>query len=110
MKRKNIIFCLLLLLFPSLAISEDALEIQIVIKDHHFIPHEITAPAGKKLKLMVHNTDKTIEEFESLDFHREKIVPPGKTINIILAPLKPGRYNFFGEFHQDTAKGVLIIE
>ena len=25
-------------------------------------------------------------------------------------PLEPGEYRFFGDFHQDTAKGVLVAK
>jgi hypothetical protein len=27
-----------------------------------------------------------------------------------IGPLAPGRYEFIGEFHADTAKGVIIAE
>jgi hypothetical protein len=27
-----------------------------------------------------------------------------------VGPLKPGRYEFIGEYHADTAKGVLVAE
>ena len=40
----------------------------------------------------------------------EKIIP-GKSKGLVrVGPLKPGRYDFFGDFNQDTAKGVLIAE
>lgn len=40
---------------------------------------------------------------------REKIVMPNESIHIILAPLKSGKYEFFGDFHQDTAQGFIIV-
>ncbi len=100
----------LILIMPLATIAMDALVVEIAIENHKFEPAEIKVPKNTKLKLVVHNKDATIEEFESLDFNREKIVPPGKKIHIILPPLKVGRYNFYGEFHQDTAKGVLVVE
>ena len=84
--------------------------IEINIKDHKFDPAIVTAPSGKRIKLVVSNKDTTIEEFESSDLNREKIIPPGKKVNIILAPLKAGEYKFEGEFHADTAQGVLVVE
>jgi hypothetical protein len=40
----------------------------------------------------------------------EKVIP-GKTKGIVrIGPLKPGRYPFVGEYHEDTAKGVVIAE
>jgi hypothetical protein len=29
---------------------------------------------------------------------------------IKIAPLDPGRYEFFGEFHEDSAKGALVAK
>ena len=34
----------------------------------------------------------------------------GQTVTIFLGPLEPGEYHFFGDFHQDTAKGVLVAK
>jgi len=87
----------------------NGLEVNITIKDHRFIPDTITAPAGKKLILVVDNQDNTAEEFESSDLKREKIVPPNAKVRIILAPLKSGEYKFFGEFHEDICQGKLLI-
>ncbi len=85
------------------------LEIVTVIKNHRFEPDVITVPSGKKIRFIIHNRDNTVEEFESHDLHREKIIMPNDSINIILAPLAPGKYDFFGDFHQETAQGVLIV-
>ncbi|MCC8371458.1 MAG: cupredoxin domain-containing protein [Rickettsia endosymbiont of Pseudomimeciton antennatum] len=85
------------------------LEIVTVIKNHRFEPDTITVPSGKKIRFIIHNQDSTVEEFESHDLHREKIIMPNDSINIILAPLAPGKYDFFGDFHQETAQGSLIV-
>lgn len=85
-------------------------EIRLVIKDHRFTPTEVTAPAGQKLRLVIENQDATPEEFESYALNREKIVPGGGKIVVFVGPLKPGRYEFFGEFNPDTARGVLLVE
>jgi len=37
-------------------------------------------------------------------------VPPKGKITLFVGPLEPGRYPFFGEFHKETAKGVLIAK
>ena len=80
------------------------------IKNHRFEPASIEVPAGKKFKLIVKNLDKTLEEFESHDLRKEKIVSGGKQIKMIIKPLKPGTYKFEGEFHAKTAQGVLIAK
>ena len=75
-----------------------------------FEPAEVIVPAGVKLKLVVKNLDRTPEEFESYELNREKVIPGGKQAIIYVSPLKPGKYHFFGEFHQKTAKGILIAK
>ena len=84
--------------------------IKLDIKNHVFEPREIRAKAGQAIKLIINNLDNTTEEFESIELNREKIIPAGKSINIVLAPQKPGKYHFFGDFHADTANGYLLIE
>lgn len=100
----------LLFFFSTTASAKDEIELEIKIINHVFHPSEIEAPEGTNIKLIVHNEDDTVEEFESSDLKREKIVPPGGKVNIILAPLAPGEYKFVGEFHESTAKGVLTIK
>lgn len=85
-------------------------ELRLVLKDHVFVPAEITAPAGQKLKLVIENQDPTPEEFESYALNREKIVPGGGRIVVYVGPLKPGRYEFFGEFNARTARGWLVVQ
>ena len=102
-------FSLFCLLFPaSLLFAEE--EFTITIKDHRFEPLEIHVPANQKVKLVINNLDTTPEEFESHDLNREKIVTGGGKITIYIGPLKPGRYDYVGEFHMDTAQGVVIAE
>jgi plastocyanin len=98
---------LLLGAFPAAAGDTD---FQLVIREHKFVPAEITVPARKKIKLVIENQDATAEEFESHELNREKVVPPKGKITIFVGPLEPGRYPFFGEFHKETAKGVLIAK
>lgn len=85
-------------------------EFTLSIKDHKFEPTELKVPAGKRVKLVVHNQDPTAEEFESHGMNREKVIPGGAKATIFIGPLKPGRYTFFGEYHEKTAKGVVIAE
>ena len=110
---ETILFSFASLIFASvLATGASAAEpeLLLVIKNHRFEPAEIKVPAGQRVKLVVHNQDKTPEEFESHDLNREKIVPPGAKASIFIGPLKPGRYTFVGEYNEATAKGVVIAE
>ena len=85
-------------------------EMTLVIKNHRFDPTELRVPAGQRVKLVVHNQDSTPEEFESHSLKSEKIIPAGAKATIFIGPLKPGRYTFFGEYNEATAKGMVIAE
>jgi plastocyanin len=82
----------------------------IVIKDHKFEPATVEIPADTKVKLLVDNQDPTPEEFESHDFHREKIIKGNSKATINVGPLKAGEYKFFGEFNEKTAQGKLVVK
>ena len=82
----------------------------IMIKDHLFNPSSLSIPAGQKIKLTVENQDPTVEEFESFDLNREKIVSGNKKIIIFIGPLSKGTYKYFGDFHQKTAQGTMVAQ
>jgi plastocyanin len=82
----------------------------LTIKGHRFDPELLEVPAGKKFKLMVKNLDDTAEEFDSYDLDREKVIQGGSEGAVFLGPLDPGTYEFFGEFHMDTAAGKLVAK
>lgn len=90
--------------------EKDLVEIEVKIIEHVFHPSVIDVEAGKKIRLIVSNEDDSVEEFESDDLHREKIIAPHSKIVITIAPLSPGEYKFFGEFHEETAQGVLKVQ
>jgi len=96
-------------LFISPAQAADY-EVTMVIKNHLFEPSVLNVPANKRIKLTVQNLDTTPEEFESHSMKREKVIPGGAKAVIFLGPLKPGRYEFMGEFNPTTAKGVVVAE
>jgi len=79
----------------------------LTLKDHRFTPSEVTVPAGERLRIEVVNQDATPAEFESNDLRVEKIVVPGGKIAVMTAPLKPGTYRFFDDYHPDTATGTI---
>lgn len=97
-----------LIVSPSLQAEEATYTLS--IKNHRFEPAELTIPANTRVKLTVKNLDPTAEEFESYELNREKVVAGGKEIIVYIGPVKPGRYPFFGEFHQDTAQGVVVAK
>ena len=99
-----------LLLFSVLPFSCFAKEYKLILKDHLFYPAEIIVPANTKLKLLIENQDSTPEEFDSFDLNREKVMYPNRSSVIYIGPLSPGRYEFFGEFSPNTARGAVLVE
>ena len=79
------------------------------LKNNQFVPSEVQIPAGVKVKLVVRNDNPTLSEFESNQFHREKVVTPGQEITVFVGPLDPGSYEFFDDFHPQT-RGHLIVK
>ncbi len=79
-------------------------------KDHRFTPAEIHVPANQPVLLSLTNEDDTAEEFDSVALKVEKVVPGRDKGNVRIHPLAPGRYPFIGEYHADTARGVVIAE
>lgn len=82
----------------------------LTIKDHKFTPAEIKVPANQRVAITVINEDATAEEFDSAALKVEKVVAGHSRGVVRIGPLKPGRYPFVGEFHEATAKGVVIAE
>jgi len=98
-------------LAPSAVAAADPLEVRITIKGHRFEPEKIEVPAGQRLKLVVTNADATPEEFESKVLRIERVILGGQSATFNVRPLNKGQtYKFFGEFHEDTAQGVLIAK
>ena len=99
-----------LVLLPSVALAEDSAAVQVTLANHRFEPAEIHVPAGKKVDLVVSNKDSEPEEFDSSDLKVEKVIAGGQQVTIHLRPLDPGKYRFEGEYHDETAQGVVIAE
>jgi hypothetical protein len=101
--------CMVALSISGPSFAEEP-SISVKIRNHRFIPSEIEIPAGEKRLLVIENEDTTVEEFESHSLHREKIVPPLSKANVYVGPLKPGRYEFVGEFNEASAKGAVVAK
>lgn len=92
----------------SVASADDAIPLK--LKDHKFTPAEIHVKANVPNTIVMTNEDATAEEFDSTALKVEKVVAGNSSGNVRLRPLAPGRYPFMGEFHADTAQGVVIAE
>lgn len=105
-----IVTALAMLAFGSSAALAQTQEYLVQIKDHKFVPAQIEIPANQKFTLVIENLDKTLEEFESDDLRKEKLVGAGKKVTIPVQALEAGEYKFYGDFHQKTAQGVIIVK
>ena len=38
------------------------------------------------------------------------MVPPGSSATVRVRPMPPGRYEFKGEYNEETAKGAVVAE
>jgi Cupredoxin-like domain len=98
----------LVVLAPAVK-AEDAVTLNIAMKDHRFQPAELQAPARKPITIVVKNLDPAPAEFESNMLRVEKVVTGGGTIKMRIRPLDPGRYRFFDDFHPST-EGYLVVK
>jgi len=92
------------------ATAEEAFTATITIRDHRFEPAELRVPAGKRITLTVINDDPLSEEFDSSALKVEKVIAGKSQGTVHISPLNPGRYDFIGEYHDQTAKGHVIAE
>jgi len=107
---RSALFSLVLILATGANVAAEEPTYTLIIKDHRFQPAEIEIPSGQKIALIVKNDDPTPEEFESTELRREKVVPGGQQVTVYIGPLKPGRYEFFGDFNPKTARGHIIAK
>lgn len=110
-KRRALVTSFVFLFFLSLAVhAEELLTVKLVARDGRFHPETIEVPAGKRFKLVITNEGPGPEEFESVELKKEKVLAAGATSFLVFAPLKPGTYPFFGEFHPNTATGRIVAK
>lgn len=96
--------------FVLTACSGESDGIPVTLKDHKFTPAEIHVKANTSVLLVIKNEDDTADEFDSSSLGVEKVIAGHATGNVRLRPLPPGRYPFEGEYHAETAQGVVIVE
>ncbi|AKJ66896.1 hypothetical protein PATSB16_04350 [Pandoraea thiooxydans] len=100
--------CLLAGMAPAGA--ADLPTFRLEMQDGKLNPARIEVPAGKRIKIEVHNTGKSAVEFESIQLRKEKVLAPGAQSFVVIAPLSPGEYKFFDDFHMQTAQGVIVAK
>src|ERR1051325_7039246 len=94
----------------GVARAENSVEIALSYKDKKFDPPEISAPANTPIVIKFRNLDKDAMELESDSLKIEKVVPAGKDVSIKVKARQPGRYEFFDEYNEKTARGALVVK
>jgi len=85
-------------------------EVALTLAQHRFSPEELRVKANTPFILVITNKDREDEEFEMSSLRIEQIVSGGKTLQLKMPALKPGTYEFIGDFHEKTAKGRIVAE
>jgi hypothetical protein len=107
-KKQLVIGCVLMAMSMALY-AADLLTFQLELNDGKLSPARIEVPAGQKIKIEVHNTGKSPVEFESVQLRKEKVLAPGASSFVVIAPMQPGEYKFFDDFHS-AAQGVIVAK
>jgi plastocyanin len=92
------------------ASAQTATEIQLSYKDKKFDPAEISVSANTPIVIKLKNLDAKAMEFESKTLHVEKVVAGSGEATINVRAQKPGRYEFFDEYNEKTARGALVVK
>ncbi|WP_374992391.1 cupredoxin domain-containing protein [Paraburkholderia sp. SARCC-3016] len=93
----------------DVAYAADLPTFQLQMNDGKLNPARIEVPSGQRIKIEVHNVGKGAAEFESVELRKEKVLAPGASSFVVIAPLSPGEYKFFDDFHQQ-AQGVIVAK
>ncbi|KXU92673.1 periplasmic lipoprotein involved in iron transport [Caballeronia megalochromosomata] len=110
MKLKKQVAALAMSVFASgTAFAADLPTFKLEMNDGKLNPARIEVPAGQRIKIEVHNVGKGAAEFESVQLRKEKVLAPGADSFVVIAPLDPGEYKFFDDFHQ-SAQGVIVAK
>lgn len=100
-----------LLFLPAMPARADGpFAVKMTIRDHKFEPSELHVPANMRVTIEITNEDPLAEEFDSPDLQIEKVVAGRSSGMVHLHMLDPGTYKFTGEYHADTAHGVVIAK
>jgi len=106
---KPILLLLVLTFLSTQAFGEDN-KVSLSLSNHRFTPEEIHVKANTPSTVTLTNGDDQAEEFDSSMLRIEKVVAAHSTGTMRWRPLAPGRYKFMGEFHAETAQGVVVAE
>ena len=82
----------------------------VVLRGGKIEPPRLEVPAGRRIKFVVRNEGPGPVEFENLELRVEKVLAPGASSFIVVAPLRPGSYRFVDEFLPDTGQLEVVAK
>jgi hypothetical protein len=101
---------LALALAALVAHAEELHSVTLVLRDGQLVPARLEVPANTRFKIVLRNEGRGPAEFESRSLRKEKVLAPGASSFVVVAPLKPGSYDMFDEFHDRTAIGTIVAK
>lgn len=94
----------------SAADAADPMTYEITLKGQTFTPAELKVPAGAAFIIKLKNENDAPAEFESKEMKFEKIVAGHSTILARVQALPGGEFEYYDEYHEDTARGTIVSE
>lgn len=98
------------LFISSSAFAAEKFTVELEMKNGDLIPRVLEVPAKTIIRIKITNTGTEPAEFESTQLRKEKVLAPGASSVVVIAPLKPGSYTFFDDFHLSHPKGEIIAK
>lgn len=81
-------------LIPNAAFAAEKFTVELEMKNGDLIPRVLEVPAKTIIRIKITNTGTEPAEFESTQLRKEKVLAPGASSVVVIAPLKPGSYTF----------------
>ena len=110
MQRRAAVATLAVLCTGGAARADELATFTVVLRGGKIEPPRLEVPAGRRIKFVVRNEGPGPVEFENLELRVEKVLAPGASSFIVVAPLRPGSYRFVDEFHPDTGQLEVVAK
>ncbi|EPL6454411.1 MULTISPECIES: cupredoxin domain-containing protein [Providencia] len=95
---------------PQSVFAAEKHTVELEMKNGDLIPRILEVPAKTIIRIKITNTGTEPAEFESIQLRKEKVLAPGASSVVVIAPLKPGTYTFFDDFHLSSPKGEIVAK
>ncbi|HGJ5868569.1 MULTISPECIES: cupredoxin domain-containing protein [Arsenophonus] len=92
---------------PTRVFAAEKFTVELEMKNGDLIPRMLKVPSRTIIRIKITNTGTEPSEFESVQLRKEKVLAPGASSVLVIAPLKPGTYTFFDDFHLSFPKGEI---